>query len=92
MTTFGKTIAIGSVRSSKSSCIIPQTCAWWWGLKYGDCFTSNFLESDSYDDDSYDYSDNPDGDFEDDDDNYITPVCGELAAKEEVNKVDLDQR
>ena len=26
------------------------------------------------------------------DDNYITAICGELAAKEEVNKVDLDQR
>ena len=26
MTTFGNTMAIGSVRSSNSSCIIPQTC------------------------------------------------------------------
>ena len=42
------------------------------------------------DDGSYDDGDNFDNDLEGDDENYITPISGELATKEEVNKVDLD--
>ena len=42
------------------------------------------------DDDSYDDGDNFNDDLKGDDENYITPISGELATKEEVNKVDLD--
>ena len=42
------------------------------------------------DDDSYDDGDNFNDDLKGDDENYIASISGELATKEEVNKVDLD--
>ena len=74
-------MAMGSVRSSNSSCIIPQTWSSWW-LRYDNALLISW---------GGDYQESGDGN---DDfcyyDAYITSVCRELAPKEEVNEVDLE--
>ena len=74
-------MAMGSVRSSNSSCIIPQTWSSWW-LRYDNVLLISW---------GGDYHESGDGN---DDfcyyEAYITSICRELAPKEEVNEVDLE--